>query len=150
MRRLVEHGQERHAPSDGQLLRYANGRPITQRRYDHLWARIGRHLTWVATQQISTHWIRPTILTWVERNFGYAVARAYAGHSDGGSEVGSAATYVRAGWLPAAIAVTLPASRSENAAPESGSGREWPCTRRQSATSEHLLSAFLTRSLPRP
>ena len=33
----------------------------------------------MATQGISTHWIRHTILTWVERNFGYAVARAYAG-----------------------------------------------------------------------
>jgi integrase/recombinase XerC len=42
------------------------------------------------------HWIRHTILTWVERNFGYAVARAYAGHSDGGNDVGVTATYVRA------------------------------------------------------
>ena len=58
MARLVEHGQERHAPPDGQLLRYADGRPITSRRYDHLWARIGRHLPWVRTQQISMHWIR--------------------------------------------------------------------------------------------
>ena len=66
MARLTEHGQERHAPADGQLLRYAGGRPITHRRYDHLWTRIGRHLPWVATQGISTHWIRHTILTWVE------------------------------------------------------------------------------------
>ena len=58
MTRLVEHGQQRHAPPDGQLLRYADGRPITHRRYDHLWTRIGRHLPWVATQGISTHWIR--------------------------------------------------------------------------------------------
>ena len=58
MARLVEHGRERHAPPDGQLLRYAGGRPITSRRYDHLWVRIGRHLPWAATQGISTHWIR--------------------------------------------------------------------------------------------
>ena len=58
MGRLVEHGRERHAPADGQLLRYADGRPITSRRYDHLWARIGRHLPWVAAQGISSHWIR--------------------------------------------------------------------------------------------
>jgi integrase/recombinase XerC len=70
-------------------LRYGNGRPITYRRYDHLWARIGRHLPWVRTQQISMHWIRHTTLTWVERNFGYAVARAYAGHTDAGSEGGA-------------------------------------------------------------
>jgi site-specific recombinase XerD len=72
MARLVRHGQERHAPDGGQLLRYADGRPVTSRRYDHLWARIGRQLPWVRTQQISTHWIRHTTLTWVERNFGYA------------------------------------------------------------------------------
>jgi hypothetical protein len=29
MGRLVQHGQDRHAPADGQLLRYAGGRPVT-------------------------------------------------------------------------------------------------------------------------
>jgi len=58
MGRLLEHGRARHAPPEGQLLRYVSGRPISYRRYDHLWTRIGRHLPWVATQQISTHWIR--------------------------------------------------------------------------------------------
>ena len=82
MARLAGHGRERHAPPDGQLLRYADGRPITSRRYDHLWTRLGRQLPWVRTQQISMHWIRHTTLTWVERNFGYAIARAYAGHTD--------------------------------------------------------------------
>ena len=96
MGRLMEHGRERHAPPDGQLLRYADGRPITSRRYDHLWTRLGRHLPWVRTQQISMHWIRHTTLTWVERNFGYAVAKAYAGHTDTGSDAGATATYVRA------------------------------------------------------
>ena len=55
---LTQHGQDRRAPADRQLLRYADGRPITSRRYDHLWTRIGRHLPWVRTQQISMHWIR--------------------------------------------------------------------------------------------
>jgi len=32
-----------------------------------------------------------------EGNFGYAVARAYAGHTDSGGDVGPTATYVRAG-----------------------------------------------------
>ena len=63
MARLIEHGDERHAPPGGQLLRYRNGRPITSRRYDGLWARIGRVLPWVRTQQISMHWIRHTTLT---------------------------------------------------------------------------------------
>ena len=82
MAALLGHAGERHAPADGQLLRYRNGRRITYRRYDHLWERLGRHLPWVRAQQISMHWIRHTTLTWVERNFGYAVAKAYAGHTD--------------------------------------------------------------------
>ena len=69
----------------GQLLRYAHGQPITSRRYDHLWTRIGRQLPWVRTQQISMHWIRHITLTWVERNFGYAVARAQARSESVGS-----------------------------------------------------------------
>jgi hypothetical protein len=77
---LRQHAEQRGAPATGQLLRYVDGRPITSRRYDHLWERIGHRLPWVATQQISTHWLRHTTLTWVERTFGYAVARAYAGH----------------------------------------------------------------------
>jgi hypothetical protein len=73
MRHLQQHIAERPAPQTAArtaaptpVLRYRNGRPITRRRYDHLWARIGRHLPWVATQQISTHWLRHTTLTWVE------------------------------------------------------------------------------------
>jgi integrase/recombinase XerC len=56
--RLVEHARERYAPPGGQLLRYANARPVTSRRYDYLWTRLGRHLPWVRIQQISSHWIR--------------------------------------------------------------------------------------------
>ncbi|MGW6729596.1 tyrosine-type recombinase/integrase [Nocardia sp. NPDC055029] len=86
----------RGAAPDEQLLRYRYGRPITRRRYDHLWMRAGRHLPWVATQQISTHWLRHTVLTWVERNFGYAVARAYAAHAIQYTPGGATLTYVRA------------------------------------------------------
>jgi hypothetical protein len=46
-----------------------------------------------------------TTLTWVERNFGYAVARAYAGHTEGGSETGATATYVRASLAEVAAAL---------------------------------------------
>jgi site-specific recombinase XerD len=107
MARLVQHGQDRHAPAGGQLMRYADGRPVTSRRYDHLWTRIGRHLPWVRTQQISMHWIRHTTLTWVERNFGYAVARAYAGHTDSGGEAGATSTYVRASLSEVAAALAV-------------------------------------------
>jgi hypothetical protein len=105
MGRLVQHGQDRHAPPGGQLLRYADGRPVTSRRYDHLWVRIGRELPWVRTQQISIRWIRHTTLTWVERNFGYAVARAYAGHTDAGGDAGATSTYVRASLSEVAAAL---------------------------------------------
>ena len=94
---LQAHAEKRRAPLTGQLLRYRNGQAITYRRYDHLWLRIGARLPWVATQQISAHWLRHTTLTWVERNFGYAVARAYAGHAETtSSDVGATAGYVRA------------------------------------------------------
>ena len=55
------------------------------------------------TQQVSIHWIRHTTLT-SQRNFGYAVARAYAGHTDNGTT----STYVRASLseVAAALAVT--------------------------------------------
>ena len=62
---------------------------------------------------------RHTILTWIERNFGYAVARAYAGHTDSGSEGGATVTYVRAS-LPevAAALATLTGERHPLAAIE--------------------------------
>jgi hypothetical protein len=44
MAHLRQHARDRHAPPTGQLLRYRDGRPITRRRYDQLWQRIGRHL----------------------------------------------------------------------------------------------------------
>jgi hypothetical protein len=68
-------------------------------------ARLGDQLPWVATQQVSTHWIRHTILTWVERNFGFAVAQAYAGHEDHGRGGQAMATYIRAGLPEVATAL---------------------------------------------
>jgi site-specific recombinase XerD len=80
---LADHAARRGAvlPTDA-LLRYRDGHLCTSRRYDHLWHRIGQHVPWVATHGISTHWLRRTTLTWVERHFGYGIARAYAGHTD--------------------------------------------------------------------
>jgi integrase/recombinase XerC len=58
----------------------------------------------VATQGISTHWIRhdPDV---GRRDFGYAVARAHAGHTDSDSETGATATYVRASLAEVAAAL---------------------------------------------
>jgi site-specific recombinase XerD len=88
--RLREHAAGRGAA----LLRYRDGRPLTSRRYDHLWKRLGDRLPWVAAQAVSTHWLRHTTLTWVERNFGYGIARAYAGHTD--STGPATTTYIKA------------------------------------------------------
>jgi integrase len=119
MRHLLIHNQERgNGDPNDQLLRYRNRKPITTRRYDHLWLRLGKHLPWVATQQISTHWLRHTTLTWVERNFGYAVARAYAGHS-GKNDAGTTSTYVRADIYEVARAVAELTGESHPLAPAS-------------------------------
>ncbi len=104
---LQAHGERRNATHGGQLFRYSNGNPLTRRRYDYLWSRLGRHLPWVAAQQVTVHWLRYTTLTWVERNFSYAVARAYAGHFDNSGNVGTTATYVRAGLHEVALALEV-------------------------------------------
>jgi integrase len=94
---LIAHTKQRnpdgadHEP----LLRYRNGSPISRQRYDTLWRRLGTHLPWITTLGITAHWIRYTTLTWVERNFSYGVAAAYAGHTTGGS-TGTTLTYVPA------------------------------------------------------
>jgi integrase len=79
-------------PTDA-LLRYGDGRPLTARHYDTLWARIRRALPWAATSGVSTHWLRHTTITWVERRYGYGIARAYAGHTD--RKGASTTTYIR-------------------------------------------------------
>jgi integrase len=89
-------------PTDA-LLRFRTGQPLTSRRYDHLWKRLGERLPWVAAQGISTHWLRHTTLTWVERHYGYAVARAYAGHTD--STGPATTTYVKASLQEVATAL---------------------------------------------
>lgn len=43
---------------------------------------------------MSTHWLRHSTLTWVERNFGYGITRAYAGHAD--STGPATTTYIKA------------------------------------------------------
>ncbi|MFI6172950.1 tyrosine-type recombinase/integrase [Nocardia sp. NPDC051052] len=87
------------APTDANgtapVFRYRDGRPVTGRHYDHIWDRIGRYLPWVNRQQITAHWLRHTTLTWLERNLGFAIAHAFAGHADISSRVGATITYIR-------------------------------------------------------
>jgi len=58
----------------------------------------------VANQGISTHWLRHTTLTWVERHFGYGIARAYAGHTD--TTGAATTTYIKADLHAVATALS--------------------------------------------
>jgi integrase len=89
-------------PSDS-LLCFRHGAALTSRRYDHLWHRLGQHLPWVAAPGVSTHWLRHTTVTWVERHFGYGIARAYAGHT--GSTGPATTTYTKANLQAVATAL---------------------------------------------
>ncbi|MFI7211592.1 tyrosine-type recombinase/integrase [Micromonospora maritima] len=111
---LAEHLRE-HARARGavlhtdRLLCNRAGQPITSRRYDHLWKRLGERLPWVAVHGVSTHWLRHTTLTWVERHFGYGIARAYAGHTD--SPGSSTTTYIKADLHDMAAALSVMTSQ---------------------------------------
>lgn len=64
MTHLADHAHHRGARhDDSPVLRYHNGKPLTTRRYDHLWTRIGHHIDPVRTHLISTHWLRHTALS---------------------------------------------------------------------------------------
>ncbi|GIH16027.1 site-specific integrase [Rugosimonospora africana] len=119
---LDEHSRDRGAvlPTD-QLLPYRNGQAITSRRYDHLWKRIGEQVPWVAAQGVSTHWLRHTTLTWVERHFGYGIARAFAGHTD--STGPATTTYIKADLHAVAAALSAMTGQSHPlAVADRGSG----------------------------
>jgi integrase len=117
--RLAEHAQARggHMPADG-LLRFRHGTRLTYRRYDQLWHRLGERLPWVAAQGISTHWLRHTTLTWVERYFGYGIARAYAGHTD--STGAATTTYIKADLQAVATALAAMTGQPHPLATTSG------------------------------
>ncbi len=78
----------------------------TRRAYGSYWNRVMEHRGARRLDDgLIAEAIRHTILTWVERNSGYAVARAYVGHADSGSDVGATATYVRASLAEVAAAL---------------------------------------------
>jgi integrase len=143
MSHLLAHGESRGGfASNRRLLRYANGKAISTRRYDYLWRRLRDHIPWVATQQVSMHWIRHTTLTWVERNFGFATAQAYAGHEDHGRGGKAMATYIRAGLPEVATALAaltgedhpLAASASPSHVPVSSSLPSLSCPAKRRLT----------------
>ncbi|WP_216912771.1 tyrosine-type recombinase/integrase [Nocardia noduli] len=92
----ARNGRPITAHANHRLLRYSNGNPLTTRRYDVLWERLARQLPWIAVHGVTTHWLRHTTLRWVERNFGRAVAKAYADHSHRRSSGDAIDIYTRA------------------------------------------------------
>jgi integrase/recombinase XerC len=56
------------------------GAPMKERRFETLWSRISKELKWVDDERITSHWIRHTTLTWVDRVASPTVASKYAGH----------------------------------------------------------------------
>ncbi|GAB3395028.1 tyrosine-type recombinase/integrase [Amycolatopsis echigonensis] len=91
----VEHRSPNGDPTAPLFVR-ANSYPLDNNYYQNLWKRIGGHLPWVKNLGVTAHWLRYTTLTWVERNFGYAVAAGYAGHIPVGSRAGNTLTCVAA------------------------------------------------------
>ncbi|MER7454084.1 hypothetical protein ABTW96_27790 [Nocardia beijingensis] len=89
-------------------------------RFHIMWGQIGEQLPWVKQQGITCHWLRHTTLTWVERNFGHAVAKAYAGHADNHSD--GATSIVRARFVVSARhGIVLDALPSASGRASSGS-----------------------------
>ena len=78
-------GAEQLSDSVFRFLPNKNGvsNPLSSKRFETLWKRMGKSLPWVSAQGISGHYLRHTVLTWVDRTSGHSVARAYAGHSAG-------------------------------------------------------------------
>lgn len=56
-------------------------RPLTSRHIDTMWARLRKQLPWVEEGNLSSHALRRSILTVVERYTSPSVARRFAGHS---------------------------------------------------------------------
>lgn len=72
-------------PSDP-LFRYQArgeqvGSPLTTKRFETLWLRLRTELPWAEKIGVSSHWIRHTTITWVDRASNPTVAQAFAGHT---------------------------------------------------------------------
>ncbi|MBF6497407.1 tyrosine-type recombinase/integrase [Nocardia cyriacigeorgica] len=108
MDHLTQHIERRGGfDSTPRVLRYRNGSPISRRRYDTLSNRIRRNLPWAEALGVTAHWIRHTTITWVEREFGLAIARAFAGHIEPNSHPNATFTYVRPSLVELAEAVSV-------------------------------------------
>lgn len=64
------------------VFHYAPGQCLTNRRFDTIFRRAGRHLPWADSLGVSLHWLRYSTLTDIRMVAGERVAAAYAGHGD--------------------------------------------------------------------
>lgn len=67
------------APTDP-VFRYANGTPLTRRRFNALFDRVDRHTDFSEMLDISAHWIRHTTLADIAAVSDIRVAAAFGGH----------------------------------------------------------------------
>lgn len=103
---LTEHQRVRMKASpkpQDQVFRYKNGDPLTRRRYNTLFARVQEELSWAREQHVSTHHLRHTAITRVERLTSFGIAQRFAGHTPS-TVTGS---YIKAGVREVAYAVQL-------------------------------------------
>lgn len=57
------------------------GRAMSAKRFETLWTRIGKELPWVAQKRVTSHWLRHTTLSWLDRiGASETVVSKYAGH----------------------------------------------------------------------
>lgn len=71
--------------ADDPVFRYhpeaaGKGAPMKAKRFETLWKRIGKELAWVDEERITSHWLRHTTLTWIDRVASPTVAGKFAGH----------------------------------------------------------------------
>lgn len=92
---LRVHSADR-SPSTDHVFHYLDGSPLTDRRFDTMFARAGRALPWAKSLGVSLHWIRYSTLTDIRLTSGERVATAYAGHGDQAG--GITALYTRASF----------------------------------------------------
>lgn len=92
---LHAHSANRYPGADT-VFRYPNGSPLTDRRFDTIFGRVGQTLPWAKSLGVSLHWIRYSTLTDIRVSSGERVAAAYAGHGDGSG--GVTALYTRASF----------------------------------------------------
>lgn len=92
---LQLHADDRAPRCEG-VFHYADGRCLTERRFDTIFHRVGRVLPWASSLGVSLHWIRYSTLTDVRITSGERVASAYAGHGDHSG--GITAQYTRASF----------------------------------------------------